>query len=406
MKNIFLLISVIYSLNAFSQWEEVNSNTTETLTDIFFIDESNGYCIGNNGTIIKTYDSGNTWTNISFNSEDVKQLYFLNAESGIVVCNNNIYKTIDGGDIFLDITDIFIVEDYDISKIQISFKNEFGIIKVIYTDAASTLLKSYKTFDFGDTFEDLIDFSSNDYGFYYISSADIFYYVENNLLKTIDGGITWETIPNIMFSFPPFQETFQIFNNNMGVATDSYTYEYSTFNLNDNSINYQSPDGYKSFDFIGNNGFYIQGNFSGNDKFFKSSDYGVNLTEIANLEPNVVFYSIDFIDENTGFICGENGKLFKTITGGIVNISDDENLEKKIEIFPNPAKNILKLKIPKEIPIDNISLYTIQGELVKTFDKIETELKIDGISGGNYILKINSDKSEITRKIVIEAVRQ
>ena len=108
MKNIFLLISVIYSLNAFSQWEEVNSNTTETLTDIFFIDESNGYCIGNNGTIIKTYDSGNTWTNISFNSQDVKQLYFLNAESGIIVCNNNIYKTIDGGDIFLDITDIFI----------------------------------------------------------------------------------------------------------------------------------------------------------------------------------------------------------------------------------------------------------------------------------------------------------
>jgi hypothetical protein len=58
-------------LNA--QWYQVNTNTTENLYDLFFVDSLEGYCVGgtdysgtpqSTGVILKTTDGGENWTTI------------------------------------------------------------------------------------------------------------------------------------------------------------------------------------------------------------------------------------------------------------------------------------------------------------------------------------------------------
>lgn len=56
---LFMLPTLLYS-----QWVKQVSNTTETLNNTHFVNNSIGFAVGNNGTIIKTTDGGTNWTNI------------------------------------------------------------------------------------------------------------------------------------------------------------------------------------------------------------------------------------------------------------------------------------------------------------------------------------------------------
>ena len=408
MKNLIIIfITLLCFTEANAQWYKVDSKTTENIYDIFFVDENVGYCIGANGTIIKTVNSGENWSDISFNSQDINQIYFINSETGIIVGDNNIYKTTNGGNSFKDISSNFAVNNYDLIGIEISFKDEFGIIRISYLNAnnrSNSFYKFYKSFDFGNTWEELDDFNPS-YGFFYIINPNIYYLVGFDLKKTTDGGDTWETIPNINFDFPPFRRSFHISSNNLGVAILVYHYDYVSFDLNKNKIVYYSNSSsayLKEFDFIENKGFYIQ-HYTGGDKFYKSNDYGLTLNKYGDLgDENAVFNDIDFISENVGFICGENGAIYKTNNGGSLEVAENRKLEKKIKIFPVPTKKLIRLEIPLDIIVDDLQIYTIQGKLIKTFKNSKRQLKVYDLAAGNYLLKIKTDKGIVTKRMIIK----
>ena len=70
---IIIIITIFSFGNLQAQWYSVNSNTTEKLYDIFFIDSLEGYCAGGSdfsgtvqstGVILKTIDGGENWVTI------------------------------------------------------------------------------------------------------------------------------------------------------------------------------------------------------------------------------------------------------------------------------------------------------------------------------------------------------
>ena len=394
-------ILLLTSSNVFSQWYEVNSNVTETLTNIKFINDDIGYCIGLNGTIIKTIDGGENWTNISFSTQHFEQIYFLDTQTGFVTDDNTIYRTIDGTN-FVDVSSNFSINNYNLTSIKISFKELFGIIKVGYVntnDNTDAFYKTYKTFDFGNNWQEVNDdFTS---GFYYIVDTDTYYFVSFDINKTTNGGVSWETIPNINFSFPPLQETFQIFPNNHGVATLMYTYAYAKFDLNENTSTEHEAEWFKSFDFIDNLGFYVEGHFGGNNSFYRSNDYGITLTEISNFDANYTFYNIDFINNDVGFVCGDNGKIFKITNASTLSI-DDNLVAYKIKIFPIPASDFIEIKATQELEVKEVKIIDINGKLIKLYDNNLQKLNISDINNGMYFLKIKTNKGILTKKILIE----
>lgn len=111
MKKIAILSVLIAIMSgAFAQWELVNPKPINaTLYDIQFIDASNGWVIGEFGTIQHSSDGGNTWE-VQCRGEDLWEdlklnaLYFTDLENGWVVGTHNmngdkgiILHTSDGG---------------------------------------------------------------------------------------------------------------------------------------------------------------------------------------------------------------------------------------------------------------------------------------------------------------------
>ena len=113
---ILILSLLILPLSLSAQWSEVNSNTTEDLSDIFFIDGVTGFCAGQNGTLLKSIDAGINWTTINTpTANDIVKIQFINEDIGFFqtydhndgFSTNDIYKSIDGGNSWISIMNSF-----------------------------------------------------------------------------------------------------------------------------------------------------------------------------------------------------------------------------------------------------------------------------------------------------------
>ena len=72
---------------------------------------------------------------------------------------------------------------------------------------------------------------------------------------------------------------------------------------------------------------------------------------------------------------------------------------RNISIYPNPARKFITVS---GISNAQISLYTIEGKLVKYEKLTNNKIDLSNLSSGNYILKIESDAGIIIKKIIKE----
>lgn len=70
----------------------------------------------------------------------------------------------------------------------------------------------------------------------------------------------------------------------------------------------------------------------------------------------------------------------------------------KIQIYPNPAKD--KFTINTTDKIENIEVYLQTGQLLKTANK--REINISNLPKGNYLVKIKTDKENLSQKLIKE----
>lgn len=78
----------------------------------------------------------------------------------------------------------------------------------------------------------------------------------------------------------------------------------------------------------------------------------------------------------------------------------EENETQNIEIYPNPAKNLLTIKAEH---LNNVAIYNSVGQKVfeKDVDYSELSITLDGFDAGIYMVRINADGKEIIRKISV-----
>ncbi len=71
--------------NLYSQgtWESVDSPTNQFLTSVYFVDSLYGWAVGDSGTIIRTVDGGSNWVFQNSETENtIVNVFFLNRELG------------------------------------------------------------------------------------------------------------------------------------------------------------------------------------------------------------------------------------------------------------------------------------------------------------------------------------
>ena len=71
-----------------------------------------------------------------------------------------------------------------------------------------------------------------------------------------------------------------------------------------------------------------------------------------------------------------------------------------IRVYPNPSFDLVHIDNFNDLAIERISLYDISGRLVKTLANDLQKLDVGSLPSGLYFLKIQTDKGELTKKIM------
>jgi hypothetical protein len=71
-------------------------------------------------------------------------------------------------------------------------------------------------------------------------------------------------------------------------------------------------------------------------------------------------------------------------------------------VFPNPAKDIFK--VMSHYTIKDIQVFDMMGKKVleKEVNYFETEIIVDNLASGTYIVKINTAKGKTEKKLVVQ----
>ena len=78
----------------------------------------------------------------------------------------------------------------------------------------------------------------------------------------------------------------------------------------------------------------------------------------------------------------------------------NENLVENVEIYPNPAKNMLTVKAEN---ISNVKIYNAIGQIVfeQAVDGNEMTINTNGFESGVYMLRVVVNGNEVTQKISV-----
>lgn len=264
MKNT-IVFCIFLNLQIFSQsitqygWEWLNPKPTHaSLHDIKFTDLNTGFCIGGNGTVLKTTNGGMNWLFLEIwrqpGFNDYRLMYVYNKDTLFIAGTAGyIFRSVNGG---------------------------------INWSAVST-----------GTQESI-------YGMYFRNSMTGYAAGTNStLLKTTNGGSTWQQVPfnyNLSLSGVSFPD------NNNGYLTGQkfakttnggVSWDTSSVITGGNCIYFLNA----STGFIGGNSIYM------------TTNSGISWNKFSNSANNI--RSISFINSNTGYVNADN-VILRTTNGG------------------------------------------------------------------------------------------
>jgi photosystem II stability/assembly factor-like uncharacterized protein len=253
-------------------WDGFNMQITQGgigITDIYFTNEAMGYATGSS-RLFRSYNGGVTWDTLSFDTLlGARDIEFINEQTGFVVgTNRTFYKTIDGGE-------SWVTNSFTGQPPMVFYKVNFPSVSTGYILTSTGVQKST---DGGNTWnlfayltsEEVRDMSFSD------NENGIITGLNGEILKTTNGGLNWNSIDTSI------REQY------------SYLTDIHFFNLNTG---------------------FITGGMGSAGILTKTVNSGISW-DIREIDSLNVVYNIEFINELTGFICGEGKVIKKTEDGG------------------------------------------------------------------------------------------
>ena len=297
------------------------------LRSLFFIDDNTGFFAGDDGMIGKTIDGGQTWdmkpTSYGFGSNrPYNFIYFKDSLNGLAGGYSGVMQfTTDGGETW---TEGNIGSSTELNDC-IFLNANTGII-------AARSGKIFRSTDGGSSWTEVVDMGSismqsiafldQDSGF--ICASDGYVY------QTTDAGANWA-------------EATQLLNNNTpGISPDLYRIQFT----NDTTGYICGEDG----------------------AIYKTTDGGLNWVQqmVPASVTEISFQAMTWLDENTGFIAGQNGYILGMTPNSIIAYDPVITHYQLYQNYPNPFNP--RTKISFDLPQTGqatLTIYNTLGQVVK-----------------------------------------
>ncbi len=405
MKNCTIVfLFLIINIGKTQSWQPLPSFTSNPIYNINFISKDTGYVIDDFLIKYKTNNGGVTWSTLSM--PGVSLFRFLDRYHGlgynftpsflpIIVYSSNSGST--WNTIYSDT--INVTQSYchiNDSSIYLLRKNALLSMYSGDQDTSDLLFSS----DYGSTWNirsQIVNdgFSSFGIGTNKGNLNDLYFFDNNAIQKSSDGGFTWST-SYIFSSGYAGGGAFFYDNNIMYLLYDGFGGYMKTINGGSSWTAEFVPVSsiiYNLFFTSIDTGYAVGGDGFSACALYRTYDGGSTWQIAGSSSLAAYFVGIDFPVDSVGYASGGGGKIIKYQTNA-TSIENDNYSFGELHIFPNPASNYLQLSldnwIKNEVGVVDVVDNSGRVLLSKNYYGSIIELDVSNLTTGYYILKVRS----------------
>ena len=395
---ICFFLSFIWATESTAQWTSSLYNPLYSwLYSIDVATENTIYVGGYGGRLVKTTNSGQTWTSLNLGSTDgVQSIQFENADSGwIAIASSSvadpgkIMKTTDGGQTW---TVLYTGGHY--TKMQRITSD------VAYAGGSDAYFS--KTTDRGQTWTDIaLPTNSNNtvLDICFLDPLNGYVLVDgtnSQVLRTNDGGQTWATFYHYGIKDIHFRTTTEGYGI-MTYGSTSYIIKTTDGGASFNDI-FQIDSIKMDKVYFANNmqGYAVGGLFCGNGScvakpvIYETLDGGQTWQDVSPsflTGTAIGFDDIATTPSGIPFAIGSSGSIVKGSAPLVNGISKMQVSEASLNVFPNPITNN-QLTIQADTELEQIRLFDLNGIEVRsvTPKTKSTNINVDHLPAGTYML--------------------
>ena len=123
----------------------------------------------------------------------------------------------------------------------------------------------------------------------------------------------------------------------------------------------------------------------------------VDLTGNLNYKINIELKQTP--DQNT-WLAGQYPAIQIDMTASTASVNDVDTVLEQVSIYPNPAKNSIRLKNSSDLNVSSIKITNMIGKEVFTSKFTKPEIEISNLNSGIYILTIQSENKSKNIKFI------
>jgi photosystem II stability/assembly factor-like uncharacterized protein len=312
--------TILKTINGGDDWFPQVSGVSTTFSSVFFPQIDTGYVVGYANTIHKTINGGADWFELPSPSPGLTDVFFVNTNLGYAVGSNGvastILKTINGG------------LDWEVQNVgTVTFYNSVFFVNESIGYVSGGGGRILKTTDGGDTWVNQTSGTTQTITSLYFTDEQIGYGVANaRILKTTNGGDTW-TIQTIFQANELYSVKFTDANTGYVVgrsgdvlkttnAGTSWSFLTTETNITLRSVFFTDTDTGVA---VGESGIMM-----------KTTDAGLNWLPFSTSEYYEDLNDAHFPSDCNGFAVGDNGSILKTIDGGANWITQNSGVSNEL----------------------------------------------------------------------------
>jgi photosystem II stability/assembly factor-like uncharacterized protein len=231
-------------------------------------------------------------------------------------------------------------------------------------------------------------------------------WVEGAILKTVDGGATWNKLSG---GTSQYLQSVYFTDANTGYVAGWGGTILKTTNGGStwDTLLMVTANNLNSVYFTDANTGYAAGDWG---KILKTSNAGVTW-EILSSGTSHQLESVYFTGSNTGFVTGggpnigDNGTILKTTNGGYpVGINDHSSGSNTLKVYPNPASTFVTVE-SSVLPINSqLSVMNVNGQqlITRQVNQPTTTIDIIALPKGVYFIKMTGERTVEMGKFIKE----